>query len=226
MTATLERPHKRLGRAAAPAEPGAPGDRLPAARRRRRPASAVTGALLLIVCVVVGGALAAGGPGGSTALTLARPVQAGQPLTAADLTSTHLTGQGVHAFAGSAASELIGRTLLVSAPAGTLLSNALLATASTPTSGQLVLAAAVKPGAFPPTLQVGQWVSVLHVPTGSDPTAVAAVLVARARVVDVRTDTATGITVVSLLIDQAHALPVAQAAAANSLTLAELPSSS
>ena len=111
-------------------------------------------------------------------------------------------------------------------PAGTLLSNALLASPSTPTGGQLVLAAALKPGAFPPTLQVGQWVSVLHVPTGSEPGTAASLLVPRARVVDVRNDVATGVTIVSLLIDQAHALPVAQAAAANSLSLALLPSNS
>ena len=225
MTATVERPHKRLGRAAPSDGLGALEERLPVPRRRRRPASAITGALLLIVSVVVGGALAAGGSSGATALTLARAVPAGQVLTAEDLASTHVSADGVHTFAGSAAPELIGRTLLVSAPAGTLLSNALLATPSTPTTGQLVLAAALKPGAFPPRLQVGQWVSVLQVPTGGTPAAVAALLVGRARVVDVLNEPATGVTVVSLLIDQTHALQVAQAAASNTLTLAQLPSS-
>lgn len=220
----MERPHRRLGRASAPDRPAELPDRLPVPRRRRRPLSAAAGALLLIVCVVVGGALATGGQDGTTALTLARPVQAGTPLTAADLVSTRLSGNGVHAFAGSAAPELVGRTLLVSAPAGTLLSNALLATPSTPTGGQLVVAAALKAGAFPPALQVGQWVSMLHVPAGSDPASTTGLLVPRARVVDIRTDRTTGVTVVSLLIDQAHALPVARAAAGNALILALLPS--
>ena len=213
----------RSDRHAAGAGSGTP-ERLPIARRRRRPIPAAAGALLLLVCAYVGAQLALHGQPKAELVTLVRPVPAGQALTAADLGTTHLSGGGVHGFAPSSIQALLGRRTAVSLPAGTLLSNALLTDATVPAPGQQVLALALKPGAFPPGLQPGQAVGVLQVPaTASSTTLISEVLAGRARGVSGDTDSGSGLTVVSLALDNARVLDVARAAAAGAVTLSLLP---
>lgn len=203
--------------------------KLPARRRERRPAALAAGAVLLLVCGAVGGNLALQADDTVAVLTLARPVGAGQQLTAADLRVAHLAGSGVHALAASAAGTVQGQTLNTSLPAGTLLTGAMLARTPVPGPGQEVLAMALKPGAFPSSLAAGAFVGVLRVPAAntaaSGVSASAQVLVPRARVLDVRADAGTASTVVSLLVDVPDGPTVAAAAAAGAVTLAMLPSS-
>lgn len=208
--------------------PPAPlADRLPNSGRRRHPVQVTAGALLLLVCAVVGAQLALHGQPRSEVVTLVRPVAAGQALTAADLGTTRLSGGGVHAFDRSTMRALVGRRSAVSLPAGSLLSSALLVDASVPGPGQQVLGMALKAGAFPPGLEAGQAVGVLQVPPGAGGSGFApAVLAGRARVVSVRTDPGSGVTVVSLALDNARVLDVARAAAAGAVVLTALPTGS
>jgi hypothetical protein len=199
-------------------------ERLPVARRRRRPIPTAAGALLLLVCAYVGAQLALHGQPDTELVTLTRPVPAGQALTVADLGTTHLSGGGLHGFAPSALQALVGRRTAVSLPAGSLLSNALLTDAALPAPGQQVLALALKPGAFPPGLRPGQAVGVLQVPAASSSGSLTPqVLAGRARVVAVDTDSGSGVTVVSLALDNGRVLDVARAGAAGAVTLSLLP---
>ena len=210
-------------RGEAPAAPMV-AERLPVVRRRRRPAHAMAGAFVLLICAYVGAQFALHGQPTAELVTVVRPVAAGQALTAADLGTTHLSGGGVHGFAGSTIDALVGRRTAVSLPAGTLLSNALLTDATSPGPGQQVLAMALRAGAYPPGLQPGQAVGVLQVPSTAAGTGMASlVLAGRARVVAVQADAGSGVTVVSLALDNARVLDVARAAAAGAVTLSLLP---
>ena len=212
------------GRLPGPVNGAPPGDRLPRAPRRRRPVPAISGALILLVSAVVGGQLALHKQPEATMVVLARPVSAGHVLAAADLSSTKMSAGTVHAFASTDAGQLVGRRVAVSLPAGTLLSDALLSGADAPGPGQQVVAVALKPGAFPPALEVGRDVSVLQVPAaGGTGDRSATVLVERARVVGIEPDTASGISVLSLAIDAAAVLPVARASAAGAVSVSLLP---
>jgi hypothetical protein len=214
----LSRSERRSGGAGSGA-----AERLPVARRRRRPVPAAAGALLLLVCAYVGAQLALHGQPETELVTLVRRVPAGQALTAADLGTTRLSGGGVHGFAASSLQALVGRRTAVNLPAGTLLSNAVLTDAAVPAPGQQVLALALKPGAFPPGLQPGQAVGVLQVPAPNSTSLAPQVLAGRARVVSVDADSGSGVTVVSLALDNARVLDVAHAAAAGAVALSLLP---
>jgi hypothetical protein len=186
-----------------------------------------SGAVLALVCAALGGNLALRADRTVAVLTLARPVGAGQQLTAADLTVAHLAGSGVRALAASAAGNVQGQTLTSSLPAGTLLTEAMLARTSVPGPGQEVLGLALKAGAFPPALAAGAFVAVLRVPAGGSAPAANAgtsVLVPRARVLDVRSDPAAATTIVSLLLDASSGPTVAAAAASGAVSLAILSS--
>ena len=194
------------------------------ARRPRRPLAIVAGVLLLAVSAAVGGALAVQGEHRVAVLTLARSVSAGQTLTADDLAVAHLSGSGVHGIASSYASELVGETAEANLPAGTLLTVQMLSRSSLPGAGQQLVAVALKPGAFPPSLEPGRSVSVLQVtPAGGGGSGSPTVLVQAARVVQVEPDPATGVTVVSIVVDGSRALAVAQASAAGAVSLSLLP---
>lgn len=215
-----------FGRAARRETPAGPvaAERLPVVGRRRRPAHAMAGAFVLLVCAYVGAQLALHGQPTRELVTLARPVAAGQVLTAADLGTTRLSGGGLRAFDRSSLAALVGRRTAVTLPAGTLLSNAVLTDATVPAPGQQVLAMALKAGAFPPGLESGQAVGVLQVPSTAVGTGLASlVLAGRARVVAVQADAGSGVTVVSLALDNARVLDVARAAAAGAVTLSLLP---
>ena len=185
------------------------------------------GVALLIASAALGGALALQGHRTFAVLTLARPVAAGQTLTADDLSVAHLSGTGVHGISASAANELVGETAQENLPAGTLLTSAMVSTVSVPGVGQQVVAVAVKAGAFPPDLAAGRAVSVLQVsPANGGGGAAPSVLVPSARVLLVQPDPATGVTVVSLVVDAARALSVAQASASGAVSLSLLPAGS
>lgn len=199
-------------------------DRLPVARRPRRPVAIAGGVLVLAASAALGGALAVRGDHTTAVLTLARPVTAGQQLTADDIAVAHLSGSGVHGIAASFAGALVGDTVVATLPAGTLLTAPMVAHDSLPGAGEQVVAVALKPGAFPPDLAAGRSVSVLQVsPAGGGGGLAPAVLVPSARVLLVDPEPSTGVTVVSLVVDAGHALAVAQASASGGVSLSLLP---
>lgn len=199
------------------------GDRLPVARRPRRPVAVAAGVLVLAASAALGGALAVRGDHTTAVLTLARPVTAGQQLAAADIAVAHLSGSGVHGIAASYASALVGETVVATLPAGTLLTAPMVSHDSLPGAGQQVVAVALKPGAFPPDLAAGRSVSVLQVSPAGGGGVTPAVLVPAARVVLVDSESSTGVTLVSLVVDAGHALAVAQASASGGVSLSLLP---
>jgi hypothetical protein len=182
------------------------------------------GALVLAASSALGGALALQGDHRVAVLTLAHPVSAGQVLTADDLAVAHLSGSGVHGIAATYAGELVGQTAQANLPAGTLLTAPMFSPSPLPGAGQQLVAVALKPGAFPPSLAAGGSVSVLQVsPANGGGGMTPSVLVPSARVLQVQPDPATGVTVVSLVVDSSHALAVAQASAAGAVSLSLLP---
>jgi hypothetical protein len=199
-------------------------DRLPVARRPRRPVAIAAGVLVLAASSALGGALALRGDKAAAVLTLARPVTAGQTLAANDLAVAHLSGSGVHGIAASYANALVGETAQANLPAGTLLTAQMVSPSSVPGTGQQVVAVAMKPGAFPPELLAGRAVSVLEVSPANGGSGLApTVLVPSARVLNLRADPSTGVTVVSLVVDASRALAVAQASASGGVSLSLLP---
>ncbi len=180
--------------------------------------------LLVLGSAAVGGALALRSSPPSAVLVLAHPVAAGQVIGRDDLAIAHVSGSGVHGIAASSVSEVVGETAQSNLPAGTMLTGPMLSTIAVPGAGQQVVAVALKEGAFPPELVAGRAVSVMQVPAaGSSSTTSAAVLVPSARVLTLTPDASTGVTVISLLVDNAHALAVSQASALGAVSLSVLP---
>ena len=101
-------------------------------------------------------------------LALARDVSAGQVLTASDLRVVGVSADAsLSTVAASAAATVIGGTVAVPRPAGTLLSTKDVGAAAFPPAGKAVVAVALKPGQFPPALGAGARVMVL-ITAGTD----------------------------------------------------------
>jgi len=199
--------------AATDARPERDGSLLALARRQRRrravPA-AVVGLLLMSASFVVFLALEPK-PQGRPVLVLARDVVAGHALAADDLRVATVDAPGVSTVPASEAQALIGQSLTVSLPAGSLLSRATLVGQTGPQPGQAIVGAALKAGAFPADLVPGA--TVLVYAGGGNP-------VTPATVYSIRAAEAGGAeTVVSLTVPARAAGAVTAAAAAGSLTL-------
>jgi len=142
--------------------------RVTAAPRRRNVPYLLVGVLLVLVCA--GGAVVAGQTLGGrvSVLALARPVAAGQVLTAGDVRAVEMaSGSGVDLIPAGSASTVVGRPVAFSLPAGSLLTRAQVGSAQLPAAGEAVAAVGVKPGQFPPDVQPGARVAVL-VSAGTD----------------------------------------------------------
>lgn len=213
----------RSGRLLGPPTPAASG--LPRVRRQRRPALAAGGALLVVLCGVTSAALALSGDDRVPVLALARPVQAGHVLSAQDLRVAKLAGEGLSALSADGASSVVGQTVTASLPAGTLLNDSMLSRQPLPGDGLQLVAVAVKPGGAPVEAVPGRDVSLVRVVTTADPrgAASAQVLVARARVVSVRTEAANGLLILTVQVPDASAIAVAQASAAGAVAVTLLP---
>ena len=200
-------------------------DRLPRVRRERRPALAAAGALLVVLCGVGSATLVAAGNDSVPVLALARDVDAGQVLTADDLRVADLAGSGLSALSADGAGAVVGQMVTATLPAGTLLNDSMLTSTPLPAAGLQLVAVAVKPGGVPAEAVPGRDVTLIRVVTTGDPNAGAdpAVLVPRARVVSVRTETTNGLVILSVQVPAEAALPVAQASAAGAVAVTLLP---
>ena len=122
--------------------------------------------------------------------------------------------------------RVVGRVATADLAAGTLVSPGLFAARPAVPPGSTVVAAALVPGQFATFgLRPGQVVDAIRTaaPSAGDADAEGSVLT-RATVFEVRPlDDATGTWIVSLLVPDAAAAPVASAAAAKALALALVP---
>ena len=220
-----------LTRSRRSAGPQPPGQGPRRARRRSVPLAA-GGVVLVVACALVfaEGWLQAGHR--QPVLALARPVAAGQVITAADLETVRVSAAGpVSLVPASRQAEVVGSTAAVSLPAGSLLAGSDIGTPP-PVKGQVRLGIALKPGAYPPDLAAGQDVDVLATPaasasgSSSSGGASAALPVGEAVVLSVSPAAATGgsgDTVVEIQV-AADAMPqVAAANAAGQIALATIP---
>jgi hypothetical protein len=200
-------------------------ERLPKVRPPRRPALAAGGAILVLLCGVASAALATSGDHRMKVLALAREVQAGQVLTVDDLRVAEISGSGVQALGAAGAGSVVGETVTASLPAGTLLNPSMLTATPLPGAGLQLVAVAVKPGGVPQQALPGRDVSLVRVVTAADGRAgaVPAVLVAKARLVSVGTDTASGVQVLSVQVPESAVVAVAQASAAGAIAVTLLP---
>jgi hypothetical protein len=200
-------------------------ERLPKVRAPRRPALAAGGAILVLLCGVASAALATSGDHRVKVLALAREVQAGQVLTVDDLRVAEISGSGVQALDATGAGSVVGETVTASLPAGTLLNPSMLTATPLPGAGLQLVAVAVKPGGVPQQAVPGRDVSLVRVVTAADGRAgaVPAVLVAKARLVSVGTDTASGVQVLSVQVPESAVVAVAQASAAGAIAVTLLP---
>ena len=133
-----------------------------AARRRRRVPLLAVGALLVIVCVL-GYAYGAVRLGDRVqVLALARPVAAGQEITASDLTQvTTAKDPALRLIPVSQATSVLGHRAVVPLLAGTALIPAMLGDTSVfPPVGKTVGSLALKPGQYPQGLVSGARVAV------------------------------------------------------------------
>ena len=220
-----------LTRSRRTAGPQPPGQGPRRARRRSVPLAA-GGVVLVVACALVfaEGWLQAGHR--QPVLALARPVAAGQVITAADLETVRVSAAGpVSLVPASRQDEVVGSTAAVSLPAGSLLAGGDIGTPP-PVKGQVRLGIALKPGAYPPDLAAGEDVDVLATPaaaasgSSSSGTAPAALPVGEAVVLSVSPAAATGgsgDTVVEIQVP-ADAMPQVTAAnAAGQIALATIP---
>jgi hypothetical protein len=219
----------RSRRSAGPQPPG----QVPRRLRRRSVPLAAGGVVLVVVCALVfaEGVLQAGNR--QPVLALARPVTAGQVITAADLETVQVSAAGpVSLIPASRQAEVAGSTAAVSMPAGSLLAGSDIGTPP-PVKGQVRLGIGLKPGQYPPDLAPGQDVDVLATPPSSasgsssgSGSASAALPVGEAVVLSVSLASAAGSsgdTVVEIQVP-ADAMPqVAAANAAGQIALATIP---
>jgi SAF domain len=210
--------------------PSAPASRRP---RRRSVPLAAAGVVLVVVCALVfaEGWLQAGNR--HPVLALARPVAAGQVISAADLEVVRVSAAGpVSLVPASSQAEVAGSTAAVSMPAGSLLTGSDIGTPP-PANGQVRLGVALKPGQYPPDLAAGQDVDVLATPasgtsgSSAGPGGMAAALpVGQGVVLSVSpasVSSASGETVVELEVSQDAMPQVAAASATGQIALAAIP---
>jgi hypothetical protein len=154
----------RVGKGAKNQAPAPGGSRLSTtSRKRTRPFLAIGGVLALggaVACVAAYSHL-----GGRVAvIELSRSVTVGQVIGLSDLRSVQVAADSdVPLIPVSAANTVVGHRVGVALPAGTLLSNADLATGAIPAAGQTMLSLEVKPGAYPTQLAPGEQVAVATV---------------------------------------------------------------
>jgi hypothetical protein len=142
--------------------PARPGLRR-AGGSRVRPVAGVLLVAAVCALVLAEGRARAGGSR-EAVLALARPVAAGQVITASDLRVVGISVAGpVSVIPAARRAQVTGRTATASLPAGSLLAAGDVG-APSPGRGQAWLGVALKPGRYPPGLSPGQHVGVLAAP--------------------------------------------------------------
>ncbi|WP_223297404.1 SAF domain-containing protein [Catenulispora acidiphila] len=209
-------PSQDAARSVPPTDPdaGAPTAHERLASRVRIP-YAVTSVALVVTGAVLFTVAAWQISGRAPVLAVAQPIAAGQVVTQDDV---KIVKVGAASDLGLVPSineaEVVGHVAAVPLAAGTLLTAHMVGTADFPPPGQAVIGVALKAGAFPPRLGVGDRVNVWP---GPDVAAVASAssapvaLASNAVVTSVGSADSVGTTVVTLLVDAQAAPKVTQA---------------
>lgn len=150
-------------------------------------------------------------PAGHPVLALRQDVVAGHALTVADLKVLTVDGPGLTTIAAREQADVVGKSLSVSLPAGSLLSPSLLVGSSGPVDGEAIVGAALKSGAFPPDLAPGARVQLYA--GAADPLTAAIVYTLQG------SSDSSNAAVVSLMVPARVAGTVSAAATAGTLTL-------
>jgi hypothetical protein len=126
---------------------------------------------------------------------------------------------------------MAGETVLSNLPAGTVLTEGMVAPTPFPPAGQQIVGVALKVGNFPPQLASGRDVSVVSLtvapvsatgqPAPSSPTSF--VLIPKARVLSLSTDPSSGATLLSMLVPDADAAMLSRAAVQGTISVTLLP---
>lgn len=120
--------------------------------------------LLVVVCALVFAEARVRSGNREPVLAMARPVAAGQVITAADLRVVNVSVSGpVSLVPASRLALVTGRTATAGLPAGSLLAAGDVGAVS-PGRGRAWLGVALRPGCYPPGLSAGQHVGVLAAP--------------------------------------------------------------
>jgi hypothetical protein len=198
----------------------------PAATRRRSRVSEIVIGVVVVLVFGLGVVLwHASSTRSEMALVLARPVRAGEPLAADALTSRAVqVGASVDHVPTSDSQRVVGKLATADLAAGTLVSPGLFVAQPTVPAGSTVVAAALVPGQFATFgLRPGQAVTAIRTGAQSGGDEAGAVLT-QATVFETHPlDDTTGTWIVSLLLPDDAAAPVASAAAAKALSLALIP---
>ena len=218
---------------ARPAGPAGSGARLPAAGRRRSVPWIILGVLLVTGCALAFGLVLLGSGQRQAVLAVARPVPAGQVLQPADLRVVRVSaGDGAELVPAGARARVVGRPAAVPLVPGALLSPAQLGQPAALPPGEALVALALRPGQFPPSLAPGARVLVASTGTAGGPlpgepgaaSGEALVPEAVVRAVDPPGGQGGGdATVVSVQVPQDRVLRVVAAAAAEQAALVLLP---
>jgi hypothetical protein len=207
--------------------------RLPIQRRRQVP-WIVVGVLLVVGCALAFGVASVRAAQGVDALAVAHSVPAGQVVQPGDLAVVRVTPTaGLDPVRATNESSVVGRPAAVGLVAGTLLTGADIGAASAGANNDVV-AAALKAGAYPPSLGAGDVVDVVPVVDSSSsapvsaPSASLSSSAIRALVVsiDAAPASSSAAAVASLQVDPGDAAQVASLAAAGEIALVQLPSGS
>ncbi len=143
---------------------GAPA-RFTGAPRRRRVPYLLVGILLVLGCAAAGVVVALRLGHRASVLEIARPVSVGQVLTAEDVREVDVSaGTGLAVIPARSLTQVVGRPVAYSLPAGTLLTRQVLGAAQVPPAGQAVAAVGLKAGQVPSGLQPGNHVTVVVEP--------------------------------------------------------------
>jgi hypothetical protein len=203
--------------------------RPPSAPRERKPALAAL-ALLLIVGGALGAAYLVVQNGHRVAaIEVAQQVGVGEQIPVAAMTEVQVSpSSGLPYIPWDEASQVARFYAATSIPAGTLLTNAMVASASNLAAGRDVVGLALKDGQFPVSLQVGDHVTIYQVANspGSCPGASGSVLSTNAVVLGVSFASPSANSIssdVRVAINPASAGPVACNAANGDVGIAVVP---
>lgn len=194
-----------------------------AARNRSR---IVLGVLVLVISALAAGLMYANLGDRRPVLAIARPVEAGQVIQAADLREVLAAPvAGVRTVAAASLSTMVGRVATVRLVPGGLLHPAQLSTETAVDADQAVVGAVLKPGQFPIGLRIGDEVLAVVLPVEAAPTAdtdLGAPMTAEVVAIQ-RIATAGNALAVSLGVDPADSTVLATAGARGRLSLVLAP---
>ncbi len=205
-----------------------------AAQRRRQVPWMVAGVLLVAGCALAFAVTSLHLQSGQQVLVISRSVAVGQVVTAGDLGVARMSvNTGLHPVAADEESSVLGRPIAVPLVAGTLLTASELGSSPAVSDDSDVVAVGLKAGQYPPSLGAGDRVRVVPVPGGSevatagggkvtDITPVPATVLA----LDPAPEGSGTTAVASLAVSPRDATTVAQLAAADEVSLVQVPGTS